>query len=273
MTSHLPMALQHPDAALLEKPDGFSIHLDLAHERADIVLGRPPFNVILMPQRDQLRAAFEALDAHPGVRVIVLRAEGEHFSSGGDIKGFLAASPEHVSDLAWNVAAPARCSKPVIAAVRGYCFGVGFELSLACDFRIASTKASFLLPENQLGVLPASGACSRMIQMIGMGRLKEMVMAALPVQADEAHRIGLVNRVYPPEELMDQTLAFARMLKERAPLAMGMAKHIINTCQNVDTETGRILERLGQSILIQTEDNKEGMRAFMEKRKPDFRGR
>ena len=75
MTSHLPMALQHPDAALLEKPDGFSIHLDLAHERADIVLGRPPFNVILMPQRDQLRAAFEALDAHPGVRVIVLRAE------------------------------------------------------------------------------------------------------------------------------------------------------------------------------------------------------
>ena len=76
MTSHLPMALQHPDAALLEKPDGFSIHLDLAHERADIVLGRPPFNVILMPQRDQLRAAFEALDAHPGVRVIVLRAEG-----------------------------------------------------------------------------------------------------------------------------------------------------------------------------------------------------
>ena len=72
---------------------------------------------------------------------------------------------------------------------------------------------------------------------------------------------------------MEQTLAFARMLKERAPLAMGMAKHIINTCQNVDTETGRILERLGQSVLIQTEDNKEGMRAFMEKRKPDFRGR
>ena len=98
-------------------------------------------------------------------------------------------------------------------------------------------------------------------------------MAALPVQAEDAHRIGLVTRVYPPEKLMDGALDFARHLLKLAPAAMGMGKHIINMCQNVDTETGRLLERLGQSILIKTEDNKEGMKAFLEKRPPRFKGR
>src|SRR5579864_9525788 len=104
----------------LQTLDGFRVEIDLARERADIVLDRPPLNV----------------DAR--VRVIVLRAAGTHFSSGGNIAGFLEASPEHVSKLAWNIAAPARCAKPVIAANRGYCFGVGFEISLACDFRLVS---------------------------------------------------------------------------------------------------------------------------------------
>ena len=120
------MAIEHPSAGLLD---------------------RPPLNVVSMPQRDQLRCAFEALDAHPEVRVIVLRATGEHFSSGGDIKGFLEASPEHVSKLAWNIAAPARCSKPVIAANRGFCFGVGVEISLACDVRIVTVTTFYALPE------------------------------------------------------------------------------------------------------------------------------
>src|SRR5262249_28341183 len=131
--------------------DGFRVELDVANERADVVLDRPPLNVIMMPQRDQLRLVFETLDGDPRVRVIVLRAVGEHFSSGGDIKGFLAATPEHVSKLAWNIAAPARCEKPVIAANRGYCFGVGFEISLACDFRLASESCLYALPEQRLG--------------------------------------------------------------------------------------------------------------------------
>ena len=109
----------------LAKLDGFQVEIDEAHERADIILNRPPFNIIEMPQRDQLRLVFEAIDEDPRVRVIVLRAVGDHFSSGGNIKGFLEASPEHVSKLAWNIAAPARCAKPVIVANRGYCFGVG----------------------------------------------------------------------------------------------------------------------------------------------------
>ncbi|WP_158915767.1 enoyl-CoA hydratase/isomerase family protein [Caulobacter sp. S45] len=213
------------------------------------------------------------------IKVLMVTGAGRAFCAGRDISGldyennlttpqyraYVRANHEMFDDME-------NLEKPIVAVVNGIAAGGGVEMAIAADFRIASTNASFLLPENQLGVLPASGACSRMIQLIGIGRLKEMVMAALPVKAEEAQRIGLVTRVHPPETLWEEALAFARMLTTRAPQAMGVAKHIINSCQNVDTETGRILERLGQSILIQTKDNKEGMNAFLEKRKPDFKG-
>src|SRR5260370_21020508 len=114
----------------LPKLDGFRVEIDSARERADIVLDRPPLNVIEMDERDQLRLVFEALDEDARVRVIVLRAAGEHFSSGGNIAGFLQASPEHVAKLAWNIPAPVRCPNPGIAAKPGYCFAVAFETSL-----------------------------------------------------------------------------------------------------------------------------------------------
>jgi len=213
------------------------------------------------------------------IRVLLITGRGRAFCAGRDIQGldyennlttaqyraYVRANHELFDDLE-------AIEKPVIAAVNGICAGGGVEMAIACDFRLAATTASFLLPENQLGVIPASGACSRMIQMIGIGRLKEMIIAVEPVEAAEAQRIGLVNRVYPPDELMPNALAFARKLLSKAPQAMGMAKHIINTCQNVDTETGRLLERLGQSVLIRTEDNKEGMSAFQNKRPAKFRG-
>src|SRR5919198_31202 len=142
--------------------DGFRVEVDTARERADVILDRPPFNIVSMPQRDQLRLVFEALDEDARVRIIVLRAVGEHFSSGGNIKGFMEATPEAVSKLAWNIAAPARCAKPVIVANRGYCFGVGFELSLACDFRIVSETCFYALPEQRLGEIPGSGGSARL---------------------------------------------------------------------------------------------------------------
>ena len=109
--------------------------------------------------------------------------------------------------------------------------------------------------------------------MIGIGRLKEMMMTTLPVDALTAERWGLANRVFAPEKLLEGTLDFGRILVDRAPLALGMAKHVINTCQNTDTETGRLIERLGQSVLIQSEDSREGNAAFREKRKPRWKGR
>ena len=149
----------------------------------------------------------------------------------------------------------------------------GGEIAIASDFRTAAEDAEFVLTENNIGVIPASGAASRMIQMIGIGRLKEMMMTPLPVNADTAERWGLVNRVFASNGLLEGTLDFARVLVERAPLALGMAKHVINTCQNTDTETGRLIERLGQSVLIRSEDSREGNAAFREKRKPDWKGR
>src|SRR5476649_2683667 len=159
----------------LAKLDGFHVEIDPNRGRADVILDRPPFNIISMPQRDQLRLVFEALDEDARVRVIVLRSVGEHFSSGGNIRGLLEASPEHVSKLAWNMAAPARCTKPVIAANRGYCFGVGFEISLACDFRVISETGQYALPEQRLGQIPGSGGSARLQTMVGAWNLAEFL--------------------------------------------------------------------------------------------------
>src|SRR6516162_11715143 len=142
---------------LPESCDGFRLELDPERQRADVILDRPPLNIVTMAEREELRAVFEALYADACIRIVVLRAAGEHFSSGGEISGFLDASPEHVSRLAWNIGAPARCRQPVIAASRGYCFGVGFELALACDFRIVSGTCLYSLPEQRLGQIPGSG--------------------------------------------------------------------------------------------------------------------
>ena len=173
--------------------DGFRVDIDPARERADVVLDRPPFNIVSMPQRDQLRLVFEALDDDARVRVIVLRASGEHFSSGGNIQGFLEATPEHVSKLAWNIAAPARCAKPVIAANRGYCFGVGFELSLACDFRIVSETCFYALPEQRLGQIPGSGGSARLQKIIGITRTKDIVMRSRRIPGKQAYDWGIAT--------------------------------------------------------------------------------
>ena len=130
--------------SIVEALDGFSVEIDESAERADIILHRPPLNIIRMPQRDQFRVVFEELDRNDAVRVIVVRAEGDHFSSGGEIPGFMERSPEHVSELAKNVAAPERCRKPVVVAIQGYCFGVAFELSFS-----SSTLCSFGGMENE----------------------------------------------------------------------------------------------------------------------------
>ena len=190
--SMTPMTFADPRLASL---DGFRVEIDAARERADVILDRPPFNVISMPQRDQLRLVFEALDEDARVRVIVLRAIGEHFSSGGNIKGFMEATPEHVSKLAWNIAAPARCSKPVIAANRGYCFGVGFEISLACDFRIVSETCFYALPEQKLGQIPGSGGSARLQKIVGITRTKDIVMRSQAHSRQAGAGLGHRHRV------------------------------------------------------------------------------
>jgi 2-oxoglutaroyl-CoA hydrolase len=257
----------------LAKLNGFRVDLNAEKDRADIVLDRPPFNVIEMPQRDQLRMVFEALDEDERVRVIVLRAIGEHFSSGGNIKGFLEATPEHVSKLAWNIAAPARCSKPVIAANRGYCFGVGFEISLACDFRIASETCYYALPEQKLGQIPGSGGSARLQKIVGITRTKEIVMRSRRIPGRQALDWGIASECVPDDKLEATTDALADELRGFSPIAQRTAKKLLNDTEDSTLSIAIELEGHCYSRLRQSDDFREGVEAFHAKRPPTFRGK
>jgi len=226
-----------------------------------------------MPQRDQLRAAFEALDSDDRVRIIVLRAEGEHFSSGGDIKGFLEATPEHVSKLAWNIAAPARCTKPVIAANQGYCFGVGFEISLACDFRIAAESTLYALPEKKLGQIPGSGGSARLQKMVGITRTKDIVMRSRRIKGQQAYEWGVATECVPDSELSSAVAKLVDELRAFSPMAQRTAKKMLNETEDCLLTTAIEVEGHCYSRLRNSEDFKEGVEAFHGKRQPNFVGR
>jgi 2-oxoglutaroyl-CoA hydrolase len=263
------MTFSDPRMATL---DGFHVEVDEKQERGDIILDRPPFNVISMPQRDQLRLAFEALDDDPRVRVIILRAKGEHFSSGGNIKGFMEATPEHVSKLAWNIAAPARCAKPVIAANRGYCFGVGFEISLACDFRLVSETCQYSLPEQKLGQIPGSGGSARLQKIVGITRTKDIVMRSKRIPAQQAYDWGIATEFVADDRLERATEALVEELRAFSPIAQRTAKKLLNDTEDASLSIAIELEGHCYSRLRQSDDFREGVEAFHAKRPAKFRG-
>ena len=252
--------------------DGFHVEIDIRRERGDVILDRPPLNVIAMAQREQLRAAFEALDANEHVRIVVVRALGEHFSSGGEIRGFLEASPEHVSRLAWNIAAPARCRKPVIAASRGYCFGVGFELALACDFRVVSETWLYALREQRLGQIPGSGGAARLQKMVGITRAKDIVMRSRRLRGRQAYEWGVATECVADGELEAATDALVEELCSLPPLAQRTAKKLLNDTEDATLSLATELEGQAYSRLRSSDDFREGVEAFQAKRKPNFRG-
>lgn len=266
------MALKQFNDPRLAQLDGFRVEVDPAQQRADVILDRPPFNIVSMAQRDQLRLVFEYLDEDDAVRVIVLRGIGENFSSGGNIKGFMEASPEHVSKLAWNIAAPARCSKPVVAAARGYCFGVGFEITLACDFRLASETAQYALPEQKLGQIPGSGGSARLQKMIGITRTKDVVMRSRRIKAKQAYDWGVVTECVPDDKLESATDALVKELCEFSPLAQRTAKKLLNDTEDATLSVAIELEGHCYSRLRTSDDFREGVTAFHGKRKAEFKG-
>jgi len=253
--------------------DGFTVAHDAERAVATITLDVPDkFNRVSMNARDELRSVFEQLDREEAVRFVVLAGAGDAFTAGGDIPGFLQRSAWDVSRLADNVAAPERCSKPVIAALHGYCFGVGLELALACDFRIAADDLQVAFPEVTIGMIPGSGGTQRLARLVGLGRAKDIVMRGRRVLASEALALGLVTEVVPSAELSDAVARVVDDLARLSPLALAMAKRVLNQSYEGPLAQGLELEGLAYGLLQQTHDFREGVEAFTEKRTPEFRG-
>jgi len=249
--------------------EGFRVERD--GDVARITLDVPgKFNRVTMLAREQLREVFEELDADDSVRFAVVAGAGGAFTAGGDIAGFLQASPWTVSRLAHNVAAPERCRKPVIAALQGYVFGVGLELALACDFRVAAPDVQLALPEATIGMIPGSGGTQRLARLIGLSRAKDMIMRGRRIDAGEARALGLVNEV--ADDVDAAVASLCEELRRLSPLSLAMAKRVLNLAYEGPLHVGLEVEGLAYGLLQQTHDFREGVEAFVEKRKPEFTG-
>jgi 2-oxoglutaroyl-CoA hydrolase len=242
---------------------------------ATITLDDPDkHNRVPMAARQELADLFDALSRDDAIRVIVLTGTGERaFSAGGDVMGFLRTDPATLSRLAWNVAAPERCPKPVIAKLRGYVLGVGLELALASDFRIAADNVELGLPEIRLGMIPGSGGTQRLTRMIGLGRAKNLIMRGKRLDAAEALSAGLLAEVHPGDELDGAVDALIDELLALSPLALSMAKRVIGHAYDGPLGLGLEVEGLAYGLLRSSHDFEEGVTAFVEKRKPQFEGR
>ncbi len=244
---------------------------------ARVTLNRPDvLNAIDETMRQEL-AALPPLLAAPEVRAVVFTGAGRAFCAGGDVELFERPwrTPDfraHSRILTDFFDALERLEKPVIAAINGVATGAGLQLALSCDLRFMAASARVGFRENFLGLIPGVGGITRLVRLVGPATAKELIFSAELIGAEEALTKGLVNRVYPDEELWPETWAFAQRLTRRAPQALGLAKLLVNEAQNVDLHTGRTLEALAQSILLKTEDHREGVRAFREKRRPSFTG-
>lgn len=239
-------------------------------------LNRPEaMNALNYPLMVELMEALETLDADDAIGAFVITGDGRAFAAGADIKEMAEASAEEM--LQRDPIAPfdriQNISKPVIAAVSGWCLGGGHELAMSCDMIVAGESARFGQPEINLGVIPGAGGTQRLTRAVGKAIAMEMVLNNRTLNADEAQRYGLVNRVVPDERVLDEALALATEIAARAPLALRVGKEAVNRALETALSDGIAEERKAFYFLFASEDQKEGMRAFNEKRKPNWKGK
>lgn len=240
-------------------------------------LNRPAaLNALNSRMMGELAAALSAMDRDDAVRVIVLTGSERAFAAGADIREMADKSFAEIfrQNLFAEEADRIRATrKPVIAAVAGFCLGGGCELAMLCDFIIAADTARFGQPEITLGVIPGIGGSQRLTRLIGRAKSMELHLTGRMMAADEAERAGLVARVVPAADLLSDALATAATIAERSQLAVIAAKEAVHRADEVSLAEGVLFERRQFQALFATEDQKEGMRAFVEKRAPSFRDR
>lgn len=241
-----------------------------------IQLNRPAvLNALNSETMLELVQAFDEFDRDQEVRAIILTGGERAFAAGADLKEMATATPV---DLILNRRFELwdrirRTAKPIIAAVSGHCLGGGNELAMNCDIIIASENASFGQPEVNVGIMPGAGGTQRLTRTVGKYKAMEMILTGRPISAEEAHRIGLVNRVVPAESLMQEARKIAAEISQKPPISVRAAKESILRAQDTTLEVGLEFERKAFYTLFATGDSREGMKAFLEKRRPEFKGK
>jgi len=255
-----------------------TIKLEREERVAWIVLNRPHrLNALNEDMVVELLDALTTVENDPGVRCVVITGEGDRaFSAGADITAFPKATPALAEELSRKgqkvFSTIEEMSKPVIASINGYALGGGLELAISCDFRIASEHAELGSPEINLGIIPGWGGTQKLVRLVGLRNAKRLVMLGERIKADEALRIGLVDKVVPFENLRDETMALANKLSDGPPIALKYAKYALNFGSQVPLEVGLRLESALMGLLFSTNDVKRGIEAFMSRSKPEFKG-
>ena len=245
-----------------------------------------PVGIVLLNRPEALNAlndevmgllvdSLEELDVDDGIRCIVLGGSEKAFAAGADIGQMAEASAMDMYEARridrWD--AIRRIRTPIVAAVSGFCLGGGNELAMACDLIIASETARFGQPETGLGIIPGAGGTQRLTRAIGKAKAKDVILSGRFLTADEAERAGLVARVVAKEAWLEEAKAVARAIAEKGPIAQHLAKESVNRTYESTLETGLDYERKALYLAFASEDAREGLTAFTEKRKPDFKGR
>jgi enoyl-CoA hydratase len=256
-----------------------NILLSVDNEIGFLTINRPKvLNALNIETLKELQAGLQEVKGNPAVKVLIITGAGEKaFVAGADIqemKEMNSIAALTFSKLGHDTMKMIQdLDRPVIAAVNGFALGGGSEIALACDFIYASENARFGLPEVTLGVFPGFGGTQRLPRLIGKGMAKELIMTGKMVSAQEALQMGMVNRVLPQASLMEETKKVATQIAGNGPIGLRLAKMVVNSGFDIDLAEACSMESIAFSLCFTTEDQKEGMKAFAEKRKPGFQGR